>query len=376
MSRTGENIYKRKDGRWEGRYIAYYDINGKAKYKYLYAKTYSEVKNKLLDAKVKAYSNTLKVSQEDKVNYDVWLDEWLQIKKAGIKESTYIRYKNMIENHIKPELGKYPISKITTSQMEQYVIDKLNNGKLDGSGGLSAKSISDILMVIKETFKYAQSCDVTVVCYFDRISYKRNRHEMRVLTNLEEQRLLSVLMNDVDNYKLGVFICLYTGIRIGELCALQWKNISLEEKTIKIDSTLQRLQCEEKNSIKKTHIVITEPKSMASIRIIPIPDFVIDMISSFKASQNAFLLSGECIIVEPRTMQNKFKKYLKEGKINDANFHSLRHTFATRCIEVGFDIKTLSELLGHSSVKITLDKYVHSSMQLKRDNMKKLKKAI
>ena len=243
-------------------------------------------------------------------------------------------------------------------------------------GGLSPKSMSDIMVIIKESFKYAQFFGVMVICSFDRISFKKNAQEMRVLSLLEEQRLLSVLFKDLDRYKLGVFICLYTGIRIGELCALQWKNISLNENAIKIEHTMQRLQSEDLNALQKTRIIVTEPKSYAALRIIPLPKFVIDVIKPFVGTPNAYVLSGECkTIIEPRTMQNRFKTYLVEGQINDANFHSLRHTFATRCVEAGFDIKTLSEILGHSSVKITLDKYVHSSMQLKRNNMEKLKPA-
>lgn len=313
---------------------------------------------------------------KDKEKYSYWLDEWLHDKRLGVKKSTYIRYRNTIENHIKPDLGKYPINKISTSLMEQFVSRKLQNGRIDGNGGLSPKSMSDIMVIVKESFKYAQSYGVIVVCSFERISFKKNAQEMRVLSLLEEQRLLSVLFKDFDRYKMGVFICLYTGIRIGELCALQWKNVSLSENAIKIEYTMQRLQSENLNALQKTRIIVTEPKSYAALRTIPLPEFVIDVIKPFAGSPNTYVLSGECKkIIEPRIMQNRFKAYLAEGKIEEANFHSLRHTFATRCIEAGFDVKTLSEILGHSSVKITLDKYVHSSMQLKRNNMEKLKPA-
>lgn len=377
MARTGENIYKRKDGRWEARYIDSYDGNGKAKYKYLYARTYSEVKSKLLNAQnyIRLSSDLEKSKDNDK--YEYWLDEWLYTKRLGVKESTYIRYRNTIENHIKPELGKYPINKISTSLMEQFVYHKLQDGRIDGNGGLSPKSMSDIMIIVKESFKYAQSFGVIVVCSFERISFKKSSQEVRVLSNLEEQRLLSVLLRDIDRYKLGVFICLYTGIRIGELCALQWRNVSLSESVIKIEHTMQRLQNDDLNALQKTRIIVTEPKSCAALRMIPLPEFIIDVIKPFAGTPNTYVLSGEGKnIVEPRTMQNKFKAYLAEGEIEEANFHSLRHTFATRCIEAGFDVKTLSEILGHSSVKITLDKYVHSSMQLKRNNMEKLKPAL
>lgn len=376
MARTGENIYKRKDGRWEARYIVSYDNNGKAKYKYLYARTYTEVKSKLIKAQNNSSFSHSVGNNRDSEKYEFWLDEWLRTKRLGIKDSTFIRYRNTIENHIKPELGKYPINKISTSLIEQFVYQKMNYGRLDGNGGLSSKSMSDILVIIKESFKYAQTFGVGIICSFDRITFKKNCQEMRVLSIYEEQRLLSVLMKDFDRYKLGVYICLYTGIRIGELCALQWKNVSISEKMIKIEHTMQRLQNEDPNAVQKTRIIITEPKSFAALRTIPLPDFLIEVLKPFVGSPNSYVLSGECkAVIEPRTMQNKFKAYLDEGQIDDANFHSLRHTFATRCVEAGFEIKTLSEILGHSSVKITLDKYVHSSLQLKRNNMAKLKPA-
>ncbi len=374
MSRTGENIYKRKDGRWEARYIHSYTASGKARYRYLYASSYLEVKAKLLSYHPSAGSGTS--SHRGKGTYSRWLDEWLKSKRLSVKESTYVRYIKAIENHIKPVLGKYSIGKISTELMEKYVTDKLRGGRLKSPGGLSAKTVSDIMVIIKESFRYAEACGIATVCRFDRISFKKCSKEMRVLSTSEQNRLMSVLMNGIDRYKLGVFICLYTGIRIGELCALRWKHISLSEKTIKVEQTMQRLQYEGNEADAKTHVIVTEPKSRSAYRIIPLPDFVIEIIIPFVGYSEAFILSGSSYsVVEPRTMQNRFKAYLAEGNIDDSNFHALRHTFATRCVEAGFDIKTLSEILGHSSVKITLDKYVHSSMELKRMSMDKLSPA-
>lgn len=374
MARTGENIYKRKDGRWEGRFIYTYQEDGKAKYKYVYAKSYAAVKNKLIQRQQSSETAMLQISTNyEKSKYEYWLNEWLALKKLKIKDSTFIHYRNSIENHIKPHLGKYPIDKIGTSLMESFVTYLTTNGKLNGNGGLSAKTVSDILTIIKESFQYARSHGVVIMCNFDNITLKKPVHEMRVLDCAEMQILIGALLQDTDLYKLGVFLCLFTGIRIGELCALQWKNISIENKTIKIEQTMQRLQSNDSNDIQKTRVIITEPKSFASVRVIPIPDFVVDAIKPYQRKQNAYLLSGESkYYIEPRTMQNRFKRYLRDCGIEDANFHSLRHTFATRCVEAGFDVKTLSEILGHSSVKITLDKYVHSSMDLKRINMEKL----
>ncbi len=374
MPRTGENIYKRKDGRWEARYIYTHDATGKAQYKYLYAPTYSAVKAKLCNRR----TSTPKAHKphRSRETYRYWLEEWLQSKRFSVKESTYMRYVKILENHIIPALGKYPIDKIGTELMEQYVFDKLRQGRVDLSGGLSAKTVSDIMVIIKESFQYARSCGADTICHFDRISFKKPVKKIRVFSIAEEKTLVSVLMNMTDRYKLGVFICLYTGIRIGELCALQWKHISLTEKTVKIEQTMQRLPYEQAPAENKTHIVVTEPKSISSYRTIPLPDFVVDAILPFAGCAEGYILSQNSYsVIEPRTMQNRFKSYLAEGNIEDSNFHALRHTFATRCVEAGFDIKTLSEILGHASVRITLDKYVHSSMDLKRMSMNKLRSA-
>jgi len=263
MARTGENIYKRKDGRWEARYISSYNADGKAKYKYLYARTYAEVKTKLIRVQNSVETKVEAEKIRDREKYEFWLFEWLRSKRIGIKDSTYIRYRNVIENHINPDLGKYPINKISTPLMERFVSNKLNNGRLDGNGGLSPKTMSDMLTIIKESFKYAHTAGAVTICRFDGISLKRNSQEMRVLSVFEQQQLISVLFEDFDRYKLGVFICLYTGIRIGELCALQWKNISFSEKAIVIEHTMQRLQNDDPNAIYKTRMDDTTTDEVA-----------------------------------------------------------------------------------------------------------------
>lgn len=306
--------------------------------------------------------------------YDSWLDEWLAFRKMRVKESTYIRYRNLIDNHIRPYLGQQPIERISTLAMETYVSRLLGSGRLDQQGGLSAKSILDILAVIKESFRYAELHGVDTSCCFAHICVKRKPQDIRVLSRREEGDLVALLLADTDSYKLGVFLSLYTGIRIGELCALQWKDISLADKTLRVCKTMQRLQKSDPGEKGRTHIVITEPKSHMAKRIIPLPDFVVEVAAAFEGLPDAYVAAGkESGYVEPRTMQNRFKNYINESGIEDANFHSLRHTFATRCVESGFDIKSLSEILGHSSVKITLDRYVHSSLEQKRINMEKLK---
>ncbi len=367
IARTGENIFKRKDGRWEARYILYRDHNNKAKYKYLYAPTYSQVKAKLISAQNEPYN-----FRKNERTFGFLMAEWLNFKKTYIKNSTYVRYKNAVNGHLIPIFGEQKLSKITTAQVQDFIRQKLENGRLDGRGAMSPKSVGDVILVFKEAIKYAKNNGEECIINFERISVKKTPKEMRVLSQSEEKRLCEVLLKNTDRLKAGVLLCLYTGIRIGELCALKTSSISLSEKTIKVSSTLQRLQTDGE---KRTEIILTDPKTHNGHRIIPLADFLIEVIAPFVGIDEIFFLSGYNRPIEPRTMQNRFKSYLKLGEIEDANFHSLRHTFATRGVEAGFDLKTLSEILGHSSVKITLDKYVHSSLVQKRANIEKLKLA-
>lgn len=376
MARKGENIYKRKDGRWEGRFIKERGLCGKAKYGYVYAKTYTEAKAKLFSER-KRYDSNGGRADDRKKTYEHWLEEWLSSKKGSIKESTYIRYKNLLRNHIIPSLGSLYPEKIKSRIIEDFIAEKLTLGRIDRRGGLSPKTVSDLLVIVKESVGYIQDTGISVSCRFERPPRKANARETRVLSNAEERSLNRVLMTDTDLGKIGILICLYTGIRIGELCALKWKNISAADRTLSVEHTMQRLQTENTADGCKTKIAITEPKSLSSFRKIPLPDFLFEQIIRFRGKNEDFLLSGSSTcFVEPRTMQNRFKAYLREGGIEPVNFHALRHTFATRCIEAGIDIKALSEILGHSSVKITLDKYVHASMSFKRSNIEKLRPAI
>ena len=371
MSKKGENIYKRKDGRWEGRYIRCYDTDGKAKYGYIYGRTYSDVKDELVQKKADAIRQPNSGSLRAVVYSDI-LDGWLRASKLKTKESTHARYSQLVRTHIKPHLGRYQLSRISTSKIEGFLEYLLSKGRLDGAGGLSPKTVTDILAIIKNTMEYARSQNIAVICNLEKLSVKGKEKEMRVLTPEEQDALAVVLVRNMDRYKFGVLLSLYTGIRIGELCALQWGDFETNLSTLTVRKTMQRVKNIDDVSSSKTKIIITEPKSQSSVREIPLPPFLVEIAKSFQANPEAFVLSGTIgQYVEPRTMQNRFQTYVKQSGIAAANYHSLRHSFATRCIELSFDIKTLSIILGHSSVNITLNRYVHSSMELKKANMSK-----
>lgn len=305
--------------------------------------------------------------------YGQLLDDWLHSSKITVKDSTYARYAHLIHKHIKPHLGDLQLSQLTSQIIEEFIAVKLKTGRVDGRGGLAPKTVTDILTVLKSTIEYAKCNNYDICCNLKKLSIKKDDVEMRVLTQAEQTALVRTILYDMDLYKFGVLLSLYTGIRIGELCALKWEDMCLSDSVLKIRKTMQRIQETDGSAIHKTKVIITAPKSKCSVRSIPLPSFISDIARQFAASPQAFILTGNSKqFVEPRTMQNHFKSLVAESGIEKANFHALRHTFATRCVEVGFEIKSLSEILGHANVNITLNRYVHSSFELKSSNMNKL----
>lgn len=372
MPRRGENIYKRKDGRWEGRYIKGHDIKGKAQYGYVYGRTYSDVKQSLKNSQNRIL-NLEGTTSKSSVSYESILISWLESQRLSIKESTYAHYHQIVYTHLIPDIGSVKIERMTTKLVENYLSQLIESGRIDGTGGLSSKTTGDILAIIKSTVEYAKYNNYPLQCKLDKVSVKQHKEEMRVLSVEEQQKLTVILLDDTDLIKFGVLLSLYTGIRIGELCALKWGNLSISDGVLSVRETMQRIKDTSNHSVSKTKIVVTEPKSKCSVRDIPLPEFIVSIAKNFQSNNSSYVLTGEKNrYVEPRTMQNRFKTLLRESQISDANYHALRHTFATRCIEVGFELKTLSEILGHSNVNITLNRYVHSSLDLKKENMSKV----
>ncbi|MDR1892120.1 MAG: site-specific integrase, partial [Oscillospiraceae bacterium] len=267
-----------------------------------------------------------------------------------------------------PRLGKYPIDKISGELIESYIGELLISGRTDGKGGLSPKTVHDIFVILKSVFKYAD-CAINL----DRIKIRKDKKETRVLGRDELDRLIVFLSADTDLTKLGVLLSLLTGIRIGELCALRWHSVNLNERTLTVRETMQRVKNLSPGESAKTKITITSPKSKNGMRTIPLPGALTAVLKKMEASPDAFILTGTIgNYVEPRTVQKQFKAILKEAGLAETNFHTLRHSFITSCAEMGFELKALSEIAGHSSVSITLGRYVHSSFALKRSYMEKL----
>ena len=306
--------------------------------------------------------------------------QWLENSKMRVKESTYVKYVNLTSNHILPLLGDLEAEKLTTDRIEQFIQSRLEAGNKQGRG-MAEKSVKDLLIVLKDICRYAALYDVNIPCRFELIRIRNNENEIQILDKQTQLRLERFLMRDVYNLrKTGILLSLCMGLRLGEICALRKGQILYKEGILQVRSTMQRIQNFNAEvdwkgrENRKTRVIITSPKSACSVRDIPMPGFMIDRLQRLKTSDDdVFVLTGTSRkFIEPRTYENVFKRYLMECNMEIVNFHALRHTFATRCIEKGCDVKTLSEILGHANVNITLNRYVHSSMEQKRKWMSEM----
>lgn len=370
MPRRGENIRKRKDGRWEARYPSGTDENGKKIYTSVYAESYREVKEKrnIAIQQMHMPSNERVVDLQFK---DI-LHLWLENNKIRLKESTVYRYSYLIESHILPELGNLWINSMDSSTINSFLANKARCGRLDGQGGLSASYTRSIMLIINSALRFAVDNKICgPVC--GRISKPPIKpQELSVLSISDQEKLENILLNNMDETKLGIYISLYTGLRIGEICALSWEDIDLSNRLMHVRHTVVRVR-HENNGRLMTKQIIDEPKTKTSLRKIPLNSDLMSILSRMAPKATSKYVVSKCAdFVSPRTYEYRYCRVLQICGISHINYHALRHTFATRCIEAGVDVKTLSEILGHSNVSITLNTYVHSSMELKRSQLEKL----
>ena len=362
MARRGNNIYKRKDGRYEGRVPVGYHDNGKIRYKSVYARTLSEVKEKM----AAIYSIGQKQSTPaSKMTFWEIAEQWLLMAKLRVKPSSYANYLNIVNKHLLPSWGGAFMTNLTAASINDFIWQKLNNGRLNGKGGLSAKSVRDIMTVFRSISVYAAREYGFREIHFTMPKTEQKRLE--VLNADERSRLIRFLLANPSRTNAAILLCMFTGLRVGELCGLRWEDIDLENNMISVNRTVQRV-----NHTGTSEVIIGSPNSRNSIRMIPIPASIASVLLKLKGLSDTYLITGTTKPVEPRTMQNRFRRILKDCGGRIVNFHIIRHTYATVCVEHGFDAKTLSELLGHADASIALNRYVHSSMQLKREYVDRL----
>ena len=452
MARHGENIRKRKDGRWEGRYLVYSKEEGRKLYRSVYGKSYGEAKEKLIvkkyhlinedeagnictktktDNREKGWGrrkssgngngvkgdigkeymeeNTGKISfneenVEGKVSngingsketfnesnvgreifnganvsrensnsvssiekndgyemkegkatkileFSIISSEWLTMVKTFRKPSTYVKYQIIYRNYLKNQFKNAELSALTSPFVQEKV-----------SAALSESIGKSIYCVLNQILKYAAEKYAVFIPSLKRPAAHMPKKLINVFSRKEQSRLLAALYHKTDRFKAAVLLCLHTGLRLGELCALKWTDIDMKNQFVLIARSVQRLYVDGHQT--KTILLEAPPKSVHSRREIPLPPKMLKLFSEY-SKEKEYVFGGDRP-VDPRTMQNQFKKILEEAAIENKNFHALRHTFSTNCIEGGADAKSLSELLGHSDVQITLNRYVHPSMDTK-----------
>ena len=352
------NVFKRSDGRYEGRIPRGKKQNGKRKFQYILARTKEEVVSRINDIRKNEECHDRCSKTTTIVFY-----EWFKSIQYHVKESTQANYKMKADKHILPYFGEKSIDSIVQDDIYAFIADRRKKG-------LSDRYITDIIILMKVIFKFAVRTYNIFNPMVGLALPKRKNAEIQILDKAEQGKLQSYIAENQNLGTLGTALSYSTGIRIGELCTLQWKDIDLEKRILTVSKTMQRIQC--KNGANKTKLIITDPKSDSSKRKIPIPECMMSFLYKFKGKENEYVVSGSETPVEPRTMQYRFSKILKNVNLPSVHFHALRHIFASTCVKLGFDIKSLSELLGHSSVEITLNRYVHSSFEQKQEYMKKI----
>lgn len=296
-------------------------------------------------------------------------EEWKEEKKKYVKKSTYAAYQLLIQNHIKPYFGD--LYEVNEEKVQQFVFDKLD-------AGLSEKTIRDIIIVLKMILKFGIKNGYLEYIQIDaKFPSKQEKKDLNVLSKADQKKFMEHLRNNFTFKNLGIFICLSTGMRIGEICGLRWCDVDTVEGVIKVRHTLQRIYIIE-GETRHTELLLDTPKTANSVRDIPMSSELLKMLKSLNkvVNENYYVISNDIKPIEPRTYRNYYKKLCKQLDIPELKFHGLRHSFATRCIESKVDYKTVSVLLGHSNISTTLNLYVHPNKEQKKKTIDKMLRSL
>lgn len=294
---------------------------------------------------------------------------WKKDKQLYVKKSSYSAYVLLLENHLLPKFAE--VSSIEEEDVQQFVFQKLEQG-------LSQKSIKDVLIVLKMVLKFGAKYKWIQYTPFD-IQYPtvRENQSIGVLTRMHQKKVMNYIQEHFTFRNLGVYICLCSGMRIGEICALTWEDIDTDNGIINIRKTIQRIYIIEDGK-RRTELLLDTPKTKNSIREVPMGRDLLRMLKPFKKIVNPlfYVLTNDAKPTEPRTYRSYYKNLMKQLEIPEIKFHGLRHSFATRCIESKCDYKTVSVLLGHSNISTTLNLYVHPNMEQKKKAIDQMFKAL
>lgn len=294
---------------------------------------------------------------------------WENDKKLYVKKSTYSAYLLLIENHINPYFADK--EQITEEDVQKFVLTELRKG-------LSQKSMKDIIIVLKMILKFAVKQKLLA---YNEIEIKfptvGEKTDLEVLNKNDHKKIINYLQDNFTFKNLGIYICLSTGMRIGEICGLLWSDIDVENGIIKVRRTVQRIYVID-GETRHTEILIDTPKTKNSIRDIPMTTELYKIIKPLKkvVNNDFYVITNEAKPTEPRTYRNYYERLIKRLGIPKLKFHGLRHSFATRCIESKCDYKTVSVILGHSNISTTLNLYVHPNMEQKKKCIDQMYRAL
>lgn len=301
------------------------------------------------------------------------VNEWLASVEPGIARSTYVKYEQLARNYILPYFENMTCEELDNKQLHCFY-SLINQKENTVRRPLSAGNQRTIFMIMNNTLDYAYDSRVLDQKYYIRPRLTRQKRIVHVFSQEHQRKIEDYILHNHDGCSLAVTLALFTGLRLGEICALQWSDISFEGQSLYVNKTVQRLKRAAGQEGDRTELMVSHPKSAASNRLIPLPVFLMDYLKKFPhGEERAYVLTNAvCTPMEPRTLQYHYQKMLMKIGVPYLNFHCLRHTFATRCVTLGWDMKTLSEILGHFDIKITMEYYFHSSFEYKQTQMNKI----
>ncbi|MGH1846819.1 tyrosine-type recombinase/integrase [Enterococcus gilvus] len=352
--RRGENIYKRKDGRWEGRVKKGYQADGRIKYRYIYGKTFQEVRTKLYS--LKAYYLTNQTLRGDAcIPFEEWSRIWLSEIQNDIKPSTFSSYQYKLSKYVFPYIGNTYLNELTSESGKELLTKWLELGLAPSSIRVIVRIISNCLNKAKDKKKINDNP------FLELKLPKTNPRKIRSLTRKEQSEIETIALTEKKNSGLPTYLALYTGLRIGEISALRWSDIDFDRNIIHVNHTYQRISLNLND--RKTQLIIGSTKTNSGTRSVPVGQKLRKLLLNHrKNTQGSFVFSVNNRPVEPRLLTYHFHRIRKKCGLEDVHFHQLRHTFATRCLEAQSDILSVSALLGHASTKLTLDTYADSMM--------------
>jgi len=363
MAKRGENIYHRKDGRWEGRYIKGRKPDGKPRFGSVYGRSYGEVKKRLLPLKA-AYYETGPETRNTKPFREYLLTNLAQKRTGCIKASSYDSYYRIVHNHIMPGLGNHLMHRLTQQYVEQFLVDLRNAGLSDGTVLNIFRYLAGVTRQAAKSGAMAK--DVCAEILLPKPKRKKVSALSRAQQKSLEDAAMAAIRRSGGNQGVDVMIALYTGMRVGEICALRWSDVDFDSGIIHVRQTLQRLSLHDQDikTNTKTAIMVDAPKSESSLRAIPMGALLLSLMLDCRRSVHGnYVVAGHHGAAEPRTLQYRLERMLEQAQLPHVGYHALRHSFATRCVELNVDIATISKLLGHASIKLTADTYVDSFME-------------